>query len=174
LNLRDSIFCIISTGRSRIGRGENLNQDTNDYQVICNTCFKKFRVQLFDSHEKNLFVADKKDWYCDACKQEYFKEQTSKLIKAHAKKGFSELQGTVKQISWAEKIRAELINKVDFLKKSLVFSDDREREISDRAFECFLEEWQDRADAKWWIDNRRMTVRNISDRIKEIKSRDPK
>jgi hypothetical protein len=62
---------------------------------------------------------------------------------------------------------------VDFLKKSLEFSDNREREISDRAFELFLEEWQARSDAKWWIDNRRMTVRNISDRVKEIKTRDP-
>ncbi|MEZ4549469.1 MAG: hypothetical protein R2874_03055 [Desulfobacterales bacterium] len=46
--------------------------DTNTYQVTCRTCRKKFSVQLFDTHEKNLFVVDKKDWYCDGCKKEYF------------------------------------------------------------------------------------------------------
>jgi hypothetical protein len=111
---------------------------------------------------------DKKDWYCDACKNEYFEQQTAKLTKSHAKIGFSALEGTPKRISWAEKIRAELIHKVDFLKESLKFSEDKEKETSDMAFNLFLLEWQKHTDAKWWIDNRRTTVRDISDKIKEI------
>ena len=113
---------------------------------------------------------DKKDWYCDSCKKEYFEQQTAKLTKSHAEIGFQALEGTPKRISWAEKIRAELIHKVDFLKGSLGFSEDesKEKKISDMAFNLFLLEWQKQTDAKWWIDNRKTTVRDISDRIKEI------
>ncbi|MBU8911928.1 MAG: hypothetical protein KOO65_11720 [Desulfobacterales bacterium] len=111
---------------------------------------------------------DKKDWYCETCKTEYFEKQTSKLAKSHAKIGFPALIGTPKRVSWAEKIRAELINKVNFLKKSLVFKNDKEKEISDLAFNLFLQEWQEKTEAKWWIDNRKMTVLNISDRIKNL------
>jgi len=28
-----------------------------------------FKVQLFESHEKNMFLVDKKDWYCEKCKK---------------------------------------------------------------------------------------------------------
>jgi hypothetical protein len=111
---------------------------------------------------------DKKDWYCDACKTAYFEKQASKLAKSHAKIGFPVLIGTPKRVSWAEKIRADLINKVNFLKQSLVFNDDKEQERSDLTFNLFLQEWQEKTDAKWWIDNRNMTVRDISDSIKKI------
>jgi len=146
-----------------------MTKENFDYEVRCNTCFEKFTVQLFESHEKNLFLVDKKDWYCDPCKQEYFKNQTSKLTESHTKMGFPELTGTPKRISWAEKIRAELLNKVDFFKKSLVFNDEAEKEKSDTAFDLFLKEWQEKEEAKWWVDNRRTNIRDISNRINEIK-----
>jgi hypothetical protein len=145
-----------------------LTEENCNYEVRCHTCFEKFTVQLFENHEKNLFLVDKKNWYCDSCKKEYFEQQTAKLTKSHAEIGFSALEGTPKRISWAEKIRAELIHKVDFLKESLKFSKDKEKETSDMAFHLFLLEWQKQTDAKWWVDNRRTTVRDISDKIKEI------
>jgi hypothetical protein len=54
------------------------------------------------------------------------------------------------------------------LKKSLVFKDDKEKEISDLAFNMFLQEWKEETEAKWWIDNRKITVMNISERIKKL------
>jgi hypothetical protein len=140
----------------------------NTYQVKCRTCRASFKVQLFDSHEKNLFVADKKDWYCDKCKKEYFEKQTSELSKSHKKIGFSELTGSVKMISWAEKIRAELINKVNYLKDSLTFANENDKKLSETAFEKFFEKWQEETEAKWWIDNRKMTVRDISNQVAAI------
>ncbi len=139
-----------------------------DYDVRCKTCRKKFKVQLFESHGKNLFLVDKKDWYCEKCKKEYFKKQTAELTEEHQAIGLPELKGTLKQVSWGVKIRGELINKVNFLKKSLTFENDDERKISDKAFEMFLMEWQEKTSAKWWIDNRKMTVRDIADRVEEI------
>ncbi len=143
-------------------------EDIYDYDVRCGTCHKKFKVQLFDSHEKNLFLVDKKSWYCEPCKKEYFKKQTDERTKAQQEIGLPELKGSVKQVSWSVKIREELINKVNFLKKSLKFENDSEKEKSDKAFEMFLMEWQEKTAAKWWIDHRKMTVRDIADRIDEI------
>ncbi|PIP37546.1 MAG: hypothetical protein COX19_16375 [Desulfobacterales bacterium CG23_combo_of_CG06-09_8_20_14_all_51_8] len=145
-----------------------MTDPVNTYEVICRTCRTRFKVQLFDSHDKNLFVADKKDWYCEQCKRQYFKKQTTDLAAAHQKIGFSELTGSEKTISWAEKIRAELINKVKYFQQSLKFASDAEKQLSDQAFEKFLADWQSQPQAKWWIDHRQMTVRDISSRISAI------
>lgn len=140
----------------------------NTYEVKCRTCRTRFKVQLFDSHEKNLFVVDKKDWHCEKCKKEYFRKQTSELSKVHKEIGFQELKGSEKMISWAEKIRGELINKVNYLKESLTIKDDAEKVLSDKAFEKFFTHWHTETEAKWWIDNRKMTVRDISNQIATI------
>jgi len=145
-----------------------MNQDNFTYKVKCRQCHSVFNVQLFESHEKNLFLVDKKDWYCDRCKKEYFSKQTAKLTQAHQAIGFPELKGTVKMVSWAVKIRAELINKANYLRSSLTFSTDQEKELSDRAFEMFFKEWQEKTSAKWWIDSRKTTVRDISKRVEEL------
>ena len=145
-----------------------MKDDEFTYEVRCRTCHNKFNVQLFESHEKNLFLVDKRDWYCDSCKKDYFRRQTEKLSKANQEKGLPPLTGTQKTISWAEKIRAELVNKLDYLQKSLNFDSDEAKQTSDGAFEAFMAEWHEKTSAKWWIDNRRMTVMDMSKRIKAI------
>lgn len=143
--------------------------ETNfSYDVKCKTCRTVFQVQLYEDHQKNLFVADKKDWYCDKCKKEYFRKQTETLSQSHQELGMPLLSGTEKQVNWGTKIRGEMINKVDYLRKSLSFPDDAAKEISDKAFAQFLFEWSEETIAKWWIDKRRMTVRDISQRVAEI------
>lgn len=144
-------------------------EDIFDYTVRCKTCKKKFTVQLFDSHEKNLFMVDKKEWFCDSCKNNYLKAKTEKKAEEQKKIGFSLLTGTPKTISWGTDIRAQMINKANYLKNSLSFENDSEQTFSDKAFEIFFQEWQEHTDAKWWIDNRKMNVRDISLRLEEIK-----
>ena len=78
------------------------------------------------------------------------------------------LTGTPKMLTWAEKVRAELTNKVSYLKQSLKHDSDAQKELSDQAFALFFQEWQNQTSAKWWIDHRKMTVRDISQRISEI------
>ncbi len=138
------------------------------YSVRCKTCRTRFKVQLFESHEKNLFLVDKRDWYCDKCKKDYAASETEKLSQAHQAIGFPELAGTRKMITWAEKIRAELINKVNYLKESLRIEDEDEKALSEKAFDQFFQEWRGETAAKWWIDNRKMTVRDISRRVGEL------
>jgi hypothetical protein len=145
-----------------------MTEDIYTYEVTCRTCRLKFKVQLFESHEKNLFLVDKRDWYCQKCKTAYFSKQTGNLTKAHQAMGFPQLNGTPKMVSWAVKIRAELINKVDYLKQSLKYENDLEKKQSEEAFNLFIKEWQAETTAKWWIDHRRMTVRDISKRVKEL------
>lgn len=138
------------------------------YNVKCRTCRSLFQVQLFENHEKNLFLVDKKDWYCETCKKKYFSQQTKKLTEEQRTYGFQELIGTPKSISWAVKIRGELIGKVNYLKQSLTFSNNDEKALSEKAFTMFLAEWQKKNDAKWWIDRRQITVRDIAEKIQEL------
>lgn len=146
-----------------------MNDQTYDYKVKCRTCRKKFTVQLFDTHERNLFLVDKKTWFCDACKKNYFKEQTAQRTETQKEGGFPELEGSQKRISWAVKIRGEMINKANYLRSSLKFESEDDKTLSDSAFDQFFKEWQDIKEAKWWIDHRNMNVRDISTRIEEIK-----
>jgi len=139
-----------------------------DYEVRCKSCFKKFTVQMFDSPEKALWLADNKGWYCDSCKKEYLDKKTAALSKDSSNLGFPQLTGTPKRIAWAEKIRAELINKANYLNQSLNHGNEDGKALSDKAFLLFFKEWQKETDAKWWIDNRTINVRDISIRIKEI------
>ena len=145
-----------------------MTEENFTYTVRCRTCRARFKVQLFEGHQKNLFLVDKKDWYCDKCKKAYAASQASELSSAHQALGFPELTGTRKMINWAEKIRAELINKVKYLKENMRIEDEAEKSIAEKAFERFFTEWQAETTAKWWIDNRRMTVRDISTRIAEL------
>jgi len=145
-----------------------MTEDHFSYNVKCKTCRTTFKVQLFETHEKNLFLVDKKDWYCDACRKEFGRQQTAKLSKAHQEIGLPVLTGTAKMLTWAEKIRAELINKVNYLKQSLTHSNVSAKDLSDESFALFFQEWRTKTTAKWWIDNRRMTVRDISKRLSEI------
>ena len=145
-----------------------MGSETFTYEVKCASCRTKFKVQLFESHEKNLFLVDKKDWYCEPCKNKYFAEQTEKLTRAQETTGFHPLTGTTKMVSWAVKIREDLIKKVDYLQKSLVFENEEKKQASERAFDGLMQEWQKETEAKWWIDHRTITVRDISRRVSEI------
>lgn len=70
-----------------------------------------------------------------------------------------ELQGTEKQVAWAEKIRAEQINSLEFSLKEFKanvetakFKEAPMQIIS--KIELSLEEIKTKDSAKWWIDNR--------------------
>lgn len=145
-----------------------MSEQNFDYQVRCKTCFNKFIVQMYDSHDKCLWLVDNKDWYCNSCKKEYLDQKTAMLSKTNASLGFPQLTGTEKRIAWAEKIRAELINKANYLNSSLNHEDEDAKALSDKAFLLFFQEWQKETEAKWWIDNKKTNVRDISTRIKEI------
>ena len=144
-----------------------MSKDDYTYTVKCRTCKRPFQIQLFESHEKNLFLVDKKDWFCEECKQDYFKTQTEKLVQSQKNVGFGELTGTPKMVSWAVKIREDILKKVDYLEKSLKFNDKEQKSQSDQAFELLFKQWQKETEAKWWIDHRKMTVRDIANKIEE-------
>lgn len=147
-----------------------MTEETFTYTVKCRTCRAAFQIQLFDSHQKNLFVVDKKDWYCETCKQAFFRTRAAELSTASQAKGFLPLTGTLKMVNWAEKIRSELIGKAEYLRQSLKFDTDAQRQLSDTAFDQFFSQWQAQTAAKWWIDHRKMTVRDMSKKLEEIKA----
>jgi hypothetical protein len=140
-----------------------------DYDVKCRTCSAKFKVQMFDTHERNLYLVDNKYWFCNKCKKDYFSKETLKFQESNTVKGFGPLEGVEKSISWAEKIRFEMINKFELLKQTITYKSDEEKEIYEKAFDIFLKEWFVISDPKWWIEKKRMNVRDITLRVEEIK-----
>ena len=144
-----------------------MNDKNFTYTVKCKTCRKSFEVVLFESHEKNLFLAAKKDWFCDNCKKDYFKTQTEQRTEKQKSAGFGELTGTAKMVSWAVKIREDILKKVDYLKSSLKLDTTEAEDRSDKAFDMLFSQWQAETQAKWWIDHRTMNVRDISRQVEE-------
>ncbi|MCP3925671.1 MAG: hypothetical protein GY714_24145 [Desulfobacterales bacterium] len=139
-----------------------------DYDVKCRTCNQKFKVQMFDSHDRNLYLVDNKHWFCDKCKKDFFSKQTAELQEKNTLKGFLELEGSDKSISWAEKLRSEMMNKFEIYKQTVTHQSDEDKELFEKANEIFLSEWFATKDAKWWIDNKKMNVRDMRLKIEFI------
>jgi hypothetical protein len=131
------------------------------YTVRCRTCRTTFEVQLFESHQKNLFLVDKKDWYCENCKKDYFDRQAKAMTKDQGERGLPPLSGTRKMVSWALKIRLDMLKKVDYYRQTLRFDDPAAEARSNQGFSLLMDSWRSETGAKWWIDHRRMTVRDI-------------
>ena len=119
-----------------------MSEQSCDYKVRCKSCFNKFTVQMYDSPEKCLWLIDNKDWYCDSCRKEYLDKKTAALSKANASLGFPPLTGTPKRIAWAEKIRAELINKANYLNQGLNHDDEAEKALSEGRSFKYSEEFK--------------------------------
>jgi hypothetical protein len=104
---------------------------------------------------------DKKDWYCEKCKKDYFDRQSREMARDQEEKGFPPLTGTTKMVSWGLKIRMDLLKKVDYYRQTMSFADSAEEQRADRAFSLLMDRWCQETRAKWWIDHRRMTVKDI-------------
>ncbi len=99
---------------------------------------------------------------CRACEYDYYVAGAAKLAQAASAKGLPELQGSEKQITWAEYIRVELLNDAEkFLKdnwdKTRMIVDDEIKEHNEMVLHTLgqvLVQVRLETSAKWWINNR--------------------
>lgn len=83
------------------------------YDVACEKCQSTFAVQLVGPNRDRQWKLDHFTWVCDDCK-ELAKAEASARAAAEAEEiGLPELEGTEKQIRWAEVIRLKLIALID-------------------------------------------------------------
>nr|DAP82251.1 MAG TPA: hypothetical protein [Caudoviricetes sp.] len=95
----------------------------------------------------------KADWLAtQLCYECYKKEQTEKAKESN--KDLPSLNGTEKQIAWAESIRAE---KIKQLKQTIDKNINKEGELFEKFEKIVNDEVINNTSAKYWIDNRDKT-----------------
>lgn len=89
-------------------------------EVKCNDCGNTYQVQMYGKQKDREWKVRNWHGYCNECQLKY-KEQKDKEIEEENQKnaeiakesGYAILEGTPKQISWAETLR---IQRIDFIK----------------------------------------------------------
>ncbi|HLZ64413.1 MAG TPA: hypothetical protein VKR06_46390 [Ktedonosporobacter sp.] len=115
----------------------------------------------------------KADWLatqsCVACRR----NQTRLSVDAWTEeRGLVELEGTEKQVSWADKIRKELIEEMDrFLDLANASPEHPDSPYIIRAYKWALIQ----SKAAWWLDRREQTGRTqLTKMIEQLKANDAK
>ena len=112
--------------------------------VKCNECGEEYRVEMYGPHRNRQWKVENWKGYCDDCKKT-FKEQKEK------ENGFIQLEGSVKQISWAETLRIKRINFIKLLigealnENNIEFAEWLRTKIEDTKIQ---------KNASWFIDRR--------------------
>lgn len=111
------------------------------------SCGHEHEVVLFGPQKDR----DRKlQWYRDSglCPQ-CFKDKQAVEVESGSE-GLPILAGTDKQIQWAAKIRADVIDYVQNKIREAKNTDEQKEGVT----KIFLELCQSKTEAKWWIDNR--------------------
>lgn len=124
-------------------------------EVVCSECGKTYTVskKCYNRREADNFeawVAAQSDHLCHECyaeamrkKREAERAEQLKAAQEQAEKdNLPVLQGSEKQIAWAEQIRGKLIAEIDTRKPKGNFR------------EYLIAEISAHTEAHWWIDNR--------------------
>jgi hypothetical protein len=149
------------------------------YQVECPVCNSSRRVSLFGKIKDREWKLENFDWTCEECREEQFRERCRKeseaAAAANAETGLSALEGSEKQIAWAETIRAKILDGVNVrteeeyqqavarLEKAGHF-EKAEIQAGKEGFDNLRHAWEcqneaikrlkAKTSAHWWIENR--------------------
>lgn len=117
-------------------------------EVVCKCCGEKFTIErTFSSRKEADSWLEWADGSIDTCKECRKKEEEAKIDMKLSEKGIelSELEGSEKQIAWAEKIRKSVVR--DFLN----------RDVSDKFWNLL----NSVTEAKFWIENVRINAVSV-------------
>lgn len=146
------------------------------------SCGHEGRVALFGPYKDR---ESKLAWYrnqadCPDCFKKALEEKrasdNAEAVKASSEKGLPKLQGSDKQIAWAEKIRIEYINKlddyIDRTKSNVTakgnFDPDEYKKYIQPLNETVKElrvKLLSKSSASWWIDNRGKRLTTIYEEV---------
>jgi len=85
------------------------------YYVTCEECEGEFRVDLIGKVKDREWKLENFTWICDECKAKKRQEENEKAANEAKSNGLPELQGSEKQVAWANTIRR---NRIESLKKA--------------------------------------------------------
>jgi len=87
------------------------------YSVTCPTCGGERREQLYGPHKSREYALDHGDWTCESCKTQKRQADNKAAAQANTDAGLPLLEGSEKQIAWAETIRKSTIEQIGKLLK---------------------------------------------------------
>ena len=131
----------------------------------CGAKFEKYTTKA-TRREADSWVewAERTFSLCPDCERE---ERAAQLQEKSAEAGLPELQGSVKQIVWAESLRSEYItNGENMMKVYEAKGDTKNAEIFERVRDYTL---KTKTDAGWWIDRRGLFKQTVVEVYKKIK-----
>jgi hypothetical protein len=138
------------------------------YKVECTSgisedCEGTFKVQLYGSHDDREWKLENYDWMCDACKEAEREQKNAAAAKRNAERGLPDLEGSEKQIGWAESIRDEKIQDLDELEEELrgMAPDEEDRRVVKGLLLEELSKVRSETDAGWWIDHRDRSFKRL-------------
>ena len=119
--------------------------------TITYRCGHTAEVQLYGAYkDREKKIAYHKTIDCPECRAKAAAEDAQG-------KGYAELTGSAKQVSWANDIRTKMMHEVDELAAKVT----RNKEMFDKAVETLKNE----TSASWWIDRRDNSAMDL---IKEV------
>ena len=123
---------------------------------IAEDCEGTFKVQLYGKHDKREWKLENYDWTCDTCKEEKRRRKNAESAEANAERGLPELDGSEKQVPWAETIRAGRMDDLDEFEEEIHEAEtpEPEHEEMQRLALEKLQAVRHETDAGWWIDTR--------------------
>lgn len=127
-------------------------------EVKCSECGETYRVQMYGKHRDREWKVNNWSGYCDECKLKHKEEnERQKLIQSPKDKeeaksqGLPELEGSPKQIQWAETLR---VSRIEFIK--VLIGKALEENCIEYAewLKMKIESTKKQTSAKWFIDYR--------------------
>lgn len=124
---------------------------------VTHACGCTHTHQIIGPHkERDKRIASLEMQKCADCWQAEKEEDARKTAEANAAKGLVALEGSPKQIAWAETIRAKKLAEIDKLGTSGTCTE---------AFFKVADYIKSIAEAKYWIDNRDCSVQYLMTQI---------
>lgn len=123
-------------------------ENTMEYKVVCERCETEFFVDIIGNKNYRTWKLRANSWHCKKCLEKDKEELNKKNQAANLEVGMPALEGSTKQIAWAETIRAIYYKKLSNRDEAF-WNIKKIENLEERIYEFFRE-----TRASWWIDNR--------------------
>lgn len=137
------------------------------YTVKCDECGATYEIELFGKMKVREYHLDHDTHICDECARKYRDAQNAEAAARNKEAGMVALQGSPKQIAWAETIRSKMMEYLtpDYIRSHIRHIPDAAniihsyvqrigRKLSNDDLNAAIDKAKGVSSAAWYIDNR--------------------
>lgn len=124
------------------------------YYVQCQTCGTEIRVDLVGKVKDREWKLDNFTWICDECKEKDRQEKNA-IAAADAKaKGLPELEGSEKQVAWANTLRQKRLKELENFQYPSIFTTPEKTEATNKSIQALRVVFETETKASCFINTR--------------------